>query len=167
MAATKSAEETLRAEAMALLWEEFHRLNALHFGGVLTLREIRLSTRKQYGGYYQKANSLIVLSWPAHVSHGWDETLNTFRHEVAHIVYQDHSPAFWAIALQLGCTRRHALPPVERQQAYCKYVYECPGCKTRVFRRKRLNGSSCGKCDRKFNPAFKLKLVASPATRGR
>ena len=106
--------------------------------------------------------SLIVLSWPAHIEHGWEETLNTFRHEVAHIVYQDHSRNFWEVAYRLGCTRRHALAPIERKHAYCKYVYECPACKAQVFRRKRLVKSSCGKCDRAFNAAFQLRLVASP-----
>lgn len=161
------ASEKARAEVALRLWEEFHRLNEAHFDGKLTLAEIRLSTRKQYGGYYMKAKSLIVLSWQAHVDHGWDETLNTFRHEVAHIVHQDHSSAFWAVAKRLGCIKRYAAAPVTREHAYCRYVYECPVCKAQVFRRKRLSRSSCGRCDRAFNPAFQLRLVSSTATRGR
>jgi predicted SprT family Zn-dependent metalloprotease len=136
-------------------------LNDTHFDGRLTLGEIRLSTRKQYGGYYQKANSLIVLSWPAHVHYGWDETLNTFRHEVAHIVHQDHSAAFWEVARRLGSLRRHAQPSATPTVSNAKYIYECPVCKAQLRRRKRLTRSSCGKCDRKFNPAFQLRLVSS------
>jgi len=112
-----------------------------------------------------KAKSRIVVSWPAYLQHGWEETLNTFRHEVAHIVHNDHSTAFWVLAERLGCHRRHALPPKEREHAYCRYVYECPACKTRVFRRKRLVRASCGRCDRTFNPAFQLRLVSSTTTR--
>jgi predicted SprT family Zn-dependent metalloprotease len=153
------SEVSERAEVLQRLWDEFHRLNTAYFDGNLTLREIRLSTRKQYGGYYRKSESLIVLSWQAYKDHGWDETLNTFRHEVAHIVHNDHSKAFWVVAERLGCTRRHALPPKEISRSYYRYVYECPACKARVFRRKRLIRSSCGKCDRVYNPAFQLRLV--------
>jgi predicted SprT family Zn-dependent metalloprotease len=152
------------AAVTARLWAEFHRINTASFEGRLSLHTIRLSTRKQYGGYYRKADSLIVLSWQAYLDHGWEETLNTFRHEVAHIVHQDHSAAFWALAIRLGCTRRHALPPKSRDHTYCRYVYECPNCKERIFRRKRLVRSSCGRCDRAFNPLYLLRLISS-ATR--
>ena len=141
------------------LWDEFHRLNAAHFDDRLTLREIRLSTRKQYGGYYRKADNLIVLSWQAYCDYGWEETLNTFRHEVAHILHQDHSRAFWQLTAQIGCTHKYALPPKERAHAYCRYVYACPVCGTKVFRRKRLQRASCGHCDSRYNPAYKLQLI--------
>lgn len=154
-----------REAVTAQLWAEFDRLNQTFFEGKLTLGEIRLSTRKQYGGYYLKARSLIVLSWPAFVEHGWDETMNTFRHEVAHIVHQDHSRAFWALADRLGCVRRHALPPKNRDHGFCRYTYECPACAARVFRRRRLVKASCGRCDRKFNPLYQLRLVSSATTR--
>lgn len=162
---TRTADAAARAAVLARLWDEFTRLNDLHFDGRLTLREIRLSTRKQYGGYYRPKDSLIVLSWQAYREHGWEETLETFRHEVAHLVHQNHSAAFWALAAKLGCTRRYAQPPKERPHAYSRYVYECPSCKTRVFRRKRLTRSSCGRCDRAFNPQHLLRLVSSPALR--
>jgi len=163
--ATKAAEaEEVRA-ALALLWAEFERLNALHFAGTLRLDEIRLSSRKQYGGYCMPAKRLIVLSLQALREHGFDETLETFRHEVAHLVHADHSKAFWTLAAKLGCTRRYALPPKERKTPSVRYIYECPSCKGQVFRQKRLVRASCGKCDRTFNPAFQLRLVSSPALR--
>ena len=160
----KAAEQ---AAVLARLWAEFDRINAAHFDGALVLREIKLSTRKQYGGYYRHFDSLIVLSWPAYVEHGWDETLHTFRHEIAHIVHQNHKPAFWQLAFALGCTRKFALPPQTRPHAHCKFVYECPACQRRVFRRKRLIKSSCGVCDKAFNPRFALRLVSSPGLRAK
>lgn len=146
------------------LWDEFHALNAAHFAGKLNLREIRVSTRKQYGGYYRPSDSLIVVSWQAFCEHGWEETCETFRHEVAHIVHPNHSRAFWELAARLGCTRKYASPPKDRT-ATCPFVYECPACLARVHRRKRLIKSSCGKCDKRFNPRFQLRLVSSPASR--
>ncbi len=150
---------------IARLWGEFHRLNTVHFEGRLALREIRFSTRKQYGGYYRRSESLIVLSWPAYAAFGWEETLNTFRHEVAHLVHWNHTAEFWKLAVKLGSTQRYARIPEDREHAYCRYVYECSACKARVFRRRRLVRSSCARCDRQFNPAYLLKLVSSPATR--
>jgi hypothetical protein len=152
-----------KAEIVALterLWEEFRRLNGVYFNDTLTLREIRVSTRKQYGGYYRKSESLIVVSWQGYKDHGWEETIETFRHEVAHIVHQDHSKAFWNLAFRLGCQRRFAQPPKERNPAYARYIYECPACNTRYYRRKRIIRVSCGICDRKYNPAFQLRICS-------
>jgi hypothetical protein len=135
----KKAEDAARAAITRLLWDEFHRLNAVHFAEKLTLNEITLSTRKQYGGYCAVREKRIVVSWQAHKEHGIDETLHTFRHEVAHLVHPNHSPAFYALAEKLGCTRRHALSPKERAHAFCRFVYECPACKKQIFG----DGESC------------------------
>ncbi|MFM7323256.1 MAG: YgjP-like metallopeptidase domain-containing protein [Armatimonadota bacterium] len=145
------------------LLEEFHRLNHLHLDGALVLEELVLSNRKQYGGYCQPARRRIVLSWPAYRDHGWDEILLTFRHEVAHLVHPNHSPAFWELAARFGCPpeRRHALPPKSRPAGWYRYIYECPTCAGQVYRRKRIQRASCGRCDRRWNPMHQLRLVAS------
>ncbi len=159
------AEEV--SAALALLWTEFHRLNALHFAGTLRLDELRLSPRKQYGGYCVPAKRLIVLSLQALREHGFEETLDTFRHEVAHLVHPNHSAEFWELAHRLGSATRYAKSPINRNPAYVRYVYECPVCAATVRRQKRLVRASCAACDKSFNPRFQLRLVSSPAIRAR
>ena len=142
----------------ALLCAEFHRLNAAHFESRLTLPEIVLSPRKTFGGYYQPSRHRIVLSWQAYTEHGLPETLNTFRHEVAHIVHPNHSAAFWCVAHALGATQKYASPP--RAVRTRRYVYACPACGKRIERRRRLRLASCASCDWAYNPKFALQFVA-------
>jgi len=140
------------------LCAEFDRLNAAHFGGRLTTPEIVVSTRKTYGGYYQPRTHRIVVSWQAFREHGLGESLNTFRHEVAHIVHPHHRAGFWALAHALGATQRYASAPLARPAP--RYVYACPACGRRLECRRRLRASSCGACDPRYNPHFLLRLVA-------
>ena len=82
----------------------------------------------------------------------WPETLNTFRHEVAHVVHPNHSAAFWSLAHALGVTQRYASPPVVRRSR--RYIYACPTCKRRIERRRRLRDASCAACDSRYNPRY-------------
>lgn len=142
-----------------LLCAEFDRLNAAHFGGTLTPPEIVVSPRKTYGGYYQPGKHRIVVSWQAHAEYGLPETLNTFRHEVAHIPHRNHGPQFWALAYQLGVTQKYASHPQKRRGKV--YVYACPGCGKRTERRRPMRvAASCAACDARYNPRFILRLVA-------
>ncbi len=146
---------------MQALCEEFDRLNALHFGGSLARPDIVLSRRKTYGGYYQPGRHRIVLSLQAFYEHGWGETLNTFRHETAHIVHPDHSPAFWALAFRLGAMQRYASAPLAaRPRPAPRYTYACPSCGRRILRHRRLRAASCAACDKRYNPLYALHLVA-------
>ncbi len=142
-----------------LLCAEFDRLNAAHFGGSLTPPEIVVSPRKTYGGYYQPGKHRIVVSWQAYCEHGLPETLNTFRHEVAHIPHRNHGPQFWALAHTLGVTQKYASHPQVRRGKV--YIYACPACGKRTERRRRMRvASSCAACDRRYNPKFILRLIA-------
>ena len=145
---------------MQVLHEEFDSLNARHFGGRLLRPEIVLSPRKTYGGYYQPCQHRIVLSLQAHREHGWGETLNTFRHEVAHIVHPNHSAAFWALANRIGATQRYASAPLAvKPRPAPKYIYACPACGRRTLRHRRLRAASCATCDKRYNPLYALHLV--------
>ena len=142
------------------LCREFDRLNLAHFQGRLTLPEIVISTRKMYGGYYQPRLHRLVVSWQGHREHGIDETLNTFRHEVAHIVHPHHRAEFWALAYVLGVKRRYAATPLAaRSPRLPNYRYVCPACAKQIFRHRRLKLSSCASCDPRFNPKFVLRLI--------
>lgn len=143
-----------------LLQGEFRRLNAAHFESRLTVPEIVLSTRKTFGGYYQPSRHRIVLSWQAYCEHGVSETLNTFRHEVAHILHPNHSRDFWRVAVMLGATQRYASLPLKTPSR--RYIYACPACGRRIERRRRLRLASCASCDRHFNPRYALQLVSDP-----
>ncbi len=144
-----------------LLRAEWDRLNQAHFGGKLTMPEIVVSTRKTYGGYYQPSRHRIVVSWQAYREHGLEETLNTFRHEVAHVIHPNHSAAFWSVAHALGVTKRYASPPVVQRSR--RYIYACPACERRIERRRRLRDASCAACDARYNPRYVLRLVATEA----
>jgi predicted SprT family Zn-dependent metalloprotease len=145
-------------EVVEILRTEFSRLNGDHFDSSLKCPQIEFSLRKSFGGYYLKRDHRIVLSWQAYTEYGYDETLNTFRHEVAHIIHLHHRREFWDLAARLGVTRKYAREPL-RQRAGRILVYECPACRRLIKRRRRINNSSCARCDRKFNPAYKFRLV--------
>ena len=148
------SEETL----LAALHDEFERLNTVHFAGRLKCPRIEVSRRKTFGGYYQKHTHRIVLSWQAYREHGIDETLNTFRHEVAHIVHQGHDKAFWELAHRLGVVKKYAASPIKPRRRRV-YVYACPACGAQLQRYRRFRAASCARCDPKYNPRFRLKLV--------
>jgi len=139
---------------------EFDRLNDTYFEGRLKEPAVEFSTRKTFGGYYQKKSHRIVLSWQAYLEHGWDETVNTFRHEVAHIIHLNHRREFWQLAYKIGVTKKYAAPPLSRKRRPAPVlIYACPVCGGRIHRRRRIKNSSCARCDTKYNPRYRLYLV--------
>jgi predicted SprT family Zn-dependent metalloprotease len=139
---------------------EFHRLNAVHFSGRLKEPTIEFSKRKTFGGYYQKKTHRIVLSWQAYREHGWEETLNTFRHEVAHIVHLHHRREFWELAYRIGVTKKYAAAPLRKNRRPSRIlIYACPVCGGQIQRRRRIKNSSCARCDTRYNPRYRLVLV--------
>jgi predicted SprT family Zn-dependent metalloprotease len=158
---TETNPDPTRDAVLAALQTEFDRLNSAYFQNSLRRPIIELSTRKTFGGYYQKAKHRIVLSWQAYVEHGMDETLNTFRHEVAHIVHQNHQTEFWLLAAKLGVVKKYAASPVASKRRKSRwYTYECPACRGQMLRKRRITkNASCAKCDSKYNPNYQLRLI--------
>lgn len=158
----KRARDAEIKRLVSLLYAEFDRLNAKSLCGKYPRPTIEFSLRKSFGGYYQKMRHRIVLSWQAYVEHGWAEVMNTFRHEVAHIVHLNHSAEFWKLAAELGVTKKYASDPLTPRCVSTRlYIYACPACGGQIRRRRRIRNASCGRCDRKYNPKFKLVLVKS------
>jgi predicted SprT family Zn-dependent metalloprotease len=161
---TEMIDENESSEFASLVdkcYTEFNRINTEHFHGKLCPPQIEFSKRKTYGGYYQKRLHRIVLSWQAYREHGWTETLNTLTHEIAHIVYQDHSPNFWALAVKLGVVKKYAANPLQkRPRRQTIYTYSCPACGKRYPRRRKMQrAASCASCCSTYNPKYKLVLV--------
>lgn len=147
-------------EVLARLRQEFHRLNQTYFDCRLAMPTIEFSTRKTFGGYYQKKRHRIVLSWQAYREHGWEEILNTFRHEVAHIIHLHHRREFWELAYKIGVEKKYAAAPLSgRRRPSRILVYACPVCGGQIQRRRRIKNSSCARCDTKYNPRYRLVLV--------
>ena len=148
-ATTKNAGAPAQSkeEVLYYLQTEFDRLNLEHFKNTLRMPAIEFSTRKSYGGYYQKHRHRIVLSWQAYLEYGMDETLNTFRHEVAHIVHQHHRAEFWNLATALGVVKKYAASPLAPARRKTRlYTYECPGCHGLLHRKRRIiKSASCAK----------------------
>ncbi|MFH1788888.1 MAG: hypothetical protein ABH834_05875 [Candidatus Altiarchaeota archaeon] len=40
-----------------------------------------------------------------------------------------------------------------------RYVYECPTCRQKITRKRRIKNCSCATCDSKYNPSHKLRLI--------
>lgn len=146
-----------------LFWE----INHVHFGGILPIIELRFSGRlKTTGGqYFRKPTKLIQISNRyLLMENGWDEVKDTLGHEMVHYWLDflgkpcGHTKEFRIKLNQCGFNRYSRLPPVQ-----AKYLYVCPRCGTRYYRRRK-GVWSCGPCSGpRFNPTYKLLLCGSLA----
>lgn len=156
---TKKVSENTK-NLTALFWE----LNFKHFGGILPPIELRFSGRlKSTGGqYFKKPKKLIQISLRyLEFTNAWDEITDTLGHELVHYWLDflgkpcGHNAEFRKKLYSCGFNRYSRLTPIK-----AKYLYSCPGCGLNYYRRKK-GVWSCGPCSgKRFNPRYKLVLIA-------
>ena len=143
--------------------ELYAGLNRQHFGGTLPGCRIEISARlTRTAGKIWPRTRLMRLSRSYHELYGQAELSNTILHEMIHLwLYEQslpsgHTPLFRQKLQEVGLDNRlRALPVPPRPY---RYLYRCPTCRYEVQTRRKIS-SSCGHCDRVYNPRHRFKLV--------
>ncbi len=146
-----------------LAQELYKDLNRQHFEGKLPECRIEISARlTRTAGKIWPRTRLMRLSRSYHELYGQAELANTILHEMIHLWLHEqglpsgHTSLFRHKLLQVGLDDRlRALPVPARPY---RYLYRCPTCRSEVQTRRKIN-SSCGHCDRVYNPRHHFKLV--------
>jgi predicted SprT family Zn-dependent metalloprotease len=149
-----SANATLPDEDELL--RRFHQFNTDFFKGKLPEATIRWSTRMRIAGTCHRHRALITLSRPYHERFPGDVD-DTLKHEMIHLRYAGHGPAFRREAARVGasihCREYEGIHP------RAKLVYACPTC-WREFRRSKPGELYCGRCSRgRLGPMTRLVLI--------
>jgi predicted SprT family Zn-dependent metalloprotease len=143
--------------------ELYAELNQHHFRGSLPACRIELSARlTRTAGKIWPRTRLIRLSRSYHELYGATELSNTILHEMIHLWLHEqnlpsgHTPLFRQKLKEVGLDNRlKALPVPPRPY---RYLYRCPTCRYEIQTRRKIN-SSCGQCDRIYNPRYRFKLI--------
>src|SRR3990172_4259119 len=135
----------------------FTRLNNLFFNGKLKNTAIEYSSRMTCAGSYCPDDDEIKISSRYHEIFP-DEIEDTLKHEMIHIKHFYHDAAFKAEAKRIGASLKAKTHPLLQRPP--KFLYVCPGCRTKYPRQKRMSKHSCGDCSakKKYDPRFKLRL---------
>jgi predicted SprT family Zn-dependent metalloprotease len=159
----KSVLETIDLINLETAQRFYKELNTRFFENKLPNCRLELSNRltRTAGKIWPKLR-LMRLSLPYHQRYGPDELRNTILHEMIHLwLYEQklpsgHTPLFRRKLIEVGLPDRiRALPVPPRPY---KYLYACPTCGYQVQTRRKIN-SSCGRCDKVYNPRHKFKLL--------
>lgn len=137
------------------LQRRFARFNAELFKSKLPEATIRWSTRMRIAGTCHRHRALITLSRPYHERFPADVD-DTLKHEMIHLRYAGHGPAFKREAERVGasihCREYEGIHP------RAKYVYACPTC-WREFHRAKPGELFCGRCSKgRLLPQYQLVL---------
>lgn len=140
----------------AELQRRFAQFNLELFKSRLPDVSIRWSTRMHIAGTCRRHRALITLSWPYHERFPEDVD-DTLKHEMIHLKYSGHGPAFRREAARVGaslhCREYEGIHP------RANLVYACPTC-WREFRRAKPSELYCGRCSRgRLLPQFRLVLI--------
>jgi predicted SprT family Zn-dependent metalloprotease len=143
----------------------FMRINFRYFSGKLPEVKIEWSNRLRMAGKYIISDRIIRLGRRYH-EYFPEEVENTLKHEMIHILYPDHGRLFKSEAIRIGASRYAREYPGARGNF--KYIYVCPGCGEKFYRRKRYRLASCGRCSRNgYDQRYKLKLIWSAKRKGK
>jgi predicted SprT family Zn-dependent metalloprotease len=140
--------------------DELHRrfieFNAALFGSKLPSAELRWSTRLRIAGTCDPRRRIITLSRAYHEHYPGDLD-DTLKHEMIHLRYHGHGPAFRREATRVGATVHCKEYAGLHPKAHLRYV--CPHCH-REFRRMKPAELYCGRCSRgHLHPSFRLVLA--------
>ena len=93
-------------------------------------------------------------------ANAWEEIRDTLGHELVHYWLDfhgkpcGHTPEFRTKLEECGFNRYSRLHPIQ-----AKYLYLCPGCQIKYYRRRRGTWS-CGPCSGpRYNPHYRLILT--------
>ena len=98
------------------------------------------------------------------------EVRDVILHEIAHALvgFKHHHDRVWkAKAIEIGCKGKRLCSTKEVNTPESRYIAVCPNCGHTFKRHKmtdnmRKNNSTCGYCDKKHNPLYRLTWVANP-----
>jgi predicted SprT family Zn-dependent metalloprotease len=143
----------------------FTRLNNLFFDGKLKKTTIEYSSRMTCAGSYCPDDAEIKISRRYHEIFP-DEIEDTLKHEMIHIKHFYHDAEFKAEAKRIGASLKAKTHPL--LQRHPKFLYVCPGCRTKYPRQKKMSKHSCGDCsaNKKYDPRFRLMLVKPDSSDG-
>lgn len=109
---------------------------------------------KRRKGHCRRDVKQIGISKPLAEINTFESMLLAVIHEIAHaLTTGGHTEEWAALCLSLGGDGLRTYNASNTVSLGKPYAGTCPGCNRRIeaFRRKRI---SCGKCDKRFNPAF-------------
>lgn len=133
------------------LQELFRHLNVKHWGGKLPGYRCEWSDRMitTWGCCYPSRRVIRVSSW--FQTRPRRELEAVLAHEMIHIRYQGHGRSFRKelkrIGLEGDIERHfpHLVNLTQMRRRSLRYLYECPDCKLRIRRRKKIRGY-CARC---------------------
>ena len=129
--------------------------------------ELKFSNRKRTLGHCNCSKKIISISNAYLRINPFPVMKDTLLHEIAHAVHfnktgkTNHGNGWKEIAREVGCKPKRCADLGEVNLPSAKYIGTCPCCGNKTnFYRKVNNIYSCNKCSKKFDPRYKLEIVA-------
>lgn len=125
---------------------------------VTRLGSCRFKRSRIVDGTVVFTGGIITLSKPYTALNTEEAVTETILHEIAHALCgpsDGHSTRWKETARSIGCRGQTCYHPGNVVLPPAKYIAECPNCGRKKECNKR-RGISCGHCDDKFNPKYRL-----------